>query len=109
MAGGRRSREQWRRLVEGWAQSGLTQQAYCDRHGISLGSLYRWRAIVREDDAGGGPTEPLRLVPVELIGERREEAKGLTLVLADGVRIEIGADFDAATLRRVLGVLREAA
>ena len=48
-------------------------------------------------------------MPVELIGERREAAKDLTLVLADGVRIEIGADFDAATLRRVLGVLREAA
>ena len=107
MAGKRRSREQWRRLVEGWAGSDLTGQAYCDRHGISLGSLYRWRELLREEDAGGVPAEPVRWVPVELIGGGRE-ASGLRLVLSDGLRIEVGADFDAQTLRRLLGVLRAA-
>ena len=77
MARQRRSRGQWRRLVEGWARSGLTQQAHCDRHGISLGSLYRWREIFREEGVGGAPAEPVRLVPVELVGAGREEAKGL--------------------------------
>jgi transposase-like protein len=109
MARQRRSREQWRRLVAGWVRSGLTRQAYCDQHGISLGSLDRWRAVFREEDASGAPAEPVRLVPVEVIDAGGEETKGLALVLVDGRRIEIGADFDAAALRRLLGVLGKAA
>ena len=114
MAQRRRDREQWRRLVDGWARSGLTQQGYCDRHGISHASLRRWRQIFRQgcETATAGhvaAAKPLRLVPVELVGGGATEAKPLTLLLADGIRIEIAADFDAPTLRRLLGVLRAAA
>ena len=114
MAHRRRSREQWRRLVEGWSHSGLTQQGYCDRHGISLGSLRRWRQIFREERESGITVdatlqEPARLVPVELIDGDGVEAEPLTLVLTEGMRIEIAPDFDALTLKRLLGVLREAA
>ncbi|EXJ15686.1 hypothetical protein D779_1074 [Imhoffiella purpurea] len=31
----------------------------------------------------------------------------LTLVLANGLRLEVGADFEPRTLRRVLAVLQE--
>jgi len=33
----RRSRNEWQRLVAGWPRSGLTQEVYCARHGISVG------------------------------------------------------------------------
>jgi hypothetical protein len=39
------SREQWRELVGGWPGSGLTQAQYCEHHGMSTGSLSRWRAV----------------------------------------------------------------
>ncbi|UHD16877.1 IS66 family insertion sequence element accessory protein TnpA [Thiocapsa bogorovii] len=56
MAEKRRSREQWRELVRGWPGSGLTQAQYCERHGISTGSLSRWRAVFgREHQECGGP------------------------------------------------------
>jgi hypothetical protein len=114
MAQPRRTPEQWRRLVEGWPGSGQTQQAYCDRQGITLASLRRWRQLLRQRRETGATGriaagEPVRLVPVELIGSGRGEAKALALVLPDGMRIEIPSDFDTPTLQRLLGVLREAA
>jgi hypothetical protein len=45
MAHRRRTREQWRQLVEGWPESGLTQAQYCEHHNISVASLYRWRNV----------------------------------------------------------------
>jgi transposase-like protein len=48
MAQGRRTRAQWRQLVEGFSGSGLTQACYCERHGISVTSFQRWRAQFRQ-------------------------------------------------------------
>jgi len=113
MAQRQRSRAQWRQLVEGWPRSGLTQRAYCERHGMSLASLRRWREIFRSEREGAGAPsgKRLRLVPVRLLDDEPcpVQGKGLTLVLSDGVRLEVTPGFDEATLRRVLGVLRAAA
>jgi transposase len=46
-----RSRTEWQRLVAGWPRSGLTQDDYCARQGISVGSLQRWRNILAQDVA----------------------------------------------------------
>jgi transposase len=47
---------------------------------------------------------------VTLVGESPAAAAAeLTLVLSDGLRLEIGAQCPAETLKRVLGVLRERA
>jgi hypothetical protein len=49
-------------------------------------------------------------VPVTLVGEPAATANAeLTLVLTDGLRLEVGAQCQAETLKRVLGVLRERA
>jgi putative transposase len=42
----RRSREQWRALLSGFTNSGLSAQAYCRQEGISSASFYRWRTIL---------------------------------------------------------------
>ncbi|MFO7901155.1 MAG: hypothetical protein R6U98_00705 [Pirellulaceae bacterium] len=47
-------------------------------------------------------------VPPRLIGDASAAAE-LTLVLSDGLRLEIGPECRAETLKRVLGVLREPA
>ena len=107
-----RSRGEWQRLVDGWPRSGLTQEAYCARHGISVGSLQRWRRILSE---GGAPRPEVtaaatEFVPVRLFGgASAAPAAELTLVLSDGLRLEIGAQCRAETLKRVLGVLQERA
>mgnify|MGYP006271876415 CR=1 FL=1 len=113
MAERRGSRVQWRQWVEGWPSSGLTQQAYCERHGIAVASLRRWRGIFQAERTGGSggdaAVERAHRVPVRLVDDEPGPSPALTLVLADGVRLEIGRGFDAATLTRLLDVLRPAA
>jgi transposase-like protein len=117
MAQKRRSREQWWELVRGWPGSGLTQAQYCERHGISPGSLSRWRDVFRrERDAGGGRprvgiAEPVRLLPVQFSEtvEPLWRDRVLTVVFGGGVRLEVPPGFDGATLARVVEVLQERA
>jgi len=106
-----RSRNEWQRLVAGWLRSGLTQEVYCARHGISVGSLQRWRRIFAEDAVPGArASSPFsEFVSVTLVGEPATPNAELTLVLTDGLRLEVGAQCQAKTLKRVLGVLRESA
>ena len=106
-----RSRNEWQRLVAGWPRSGLSQQEYCARHGISVGSLQRWRRIFTEDAVPGsrGSSPVSEFVPVTLVGEPATPNAELTLVLSDGLRLEVGAQCQAETLKRVLSVLRERA
>lgn len=115
MAEQRRSREQWRELVGGWPGSGLTQAQYCERQGISMGSLYRWRAVFGgEHQAGGGLTRSraeasVRRLPVqfsEALGPPRPE-RVLSVVFGGGVRREVLPGFDAATLARVVEMLAQ--
>jgi len=112
MWGVRRSRQEWERLVRGWERSGLSQQAYCERRGISVASLQRWRRLLapgtRTESPVAAPAP--EFVPVTLVDDvPAAEAADLTLVLADGRRLEIGPRCPAETLKRVLGVLQERA
>lgn len=113
MAWRQRSRNEWQRLVVGWERSGLTQEGYCARHRISVGSLQRWRRIFVQDAAPPRPqvTAPAtEFMPVTLVGDAPgAPAVEWTLVLSDGLRLEIGAQCRAETLKRVLDVLQERA
>jgi len=33
----------WQKHIEGLAESGLSKTAYCQRHGLSVKSVYRWQ------------------------------------------------------------------
>lgn len=52
MPGSRRTQEQWESLVSGWQRSSLSRRAYCERHGVSSGSLRRWEDFFAQQDAG---------------------------------------------------------
>ncbi len=70
----------------------------------------------REHQASGGQArsraeEPVRLLPVQFSEpvEAPRRDRVLTVVFGDGVRLEVLPGFDAATLARVVEVLRERA
>jgi transposase len=67
-----------------------------------------WRKDAAPRPQGTAPAT--EFVPVTLVGDApAAPAAELTLVLSDGLRLEIGAQCSAETLQRVLGVLRERA
>lgn len=108
MGSRRRTRAQWRQLVSNWPGSGLSQAAYCRRHNISVASLHRWREIFRHAGRADQvpPGKSLQLLPVTLPEPAGGKGQAICVVLDDGLRIELGADFQPATLRRALDVLR---
>ena len=94
--------EQWQELITQHEQSGLTVQAFCAQQGVTAASFYQWRKQLR-DKAG------MRFALVEHSVNGSRSSAAVELVLASGERVQVAPGTDAATLRMVLGVLRERA
>jgi transposase-like protein len=45
----RRSTEEWRALVAGFAESDLSLAKYCEAHGIAASGFYTWRKRFEEE------------------------------------------------------------
>jgi transposase-like protein len=91
-----RSKREIRRIVEGFAKSGLTRREYCAKHGVAMTTLDYWRRAHRRQK----PT----LVPVAIEGAHHPLA-GFALVLANGLRMESSWSFAEADLRRLIRAL----
>ena len=93
----------WRRHIAGWRESGLNQREYCQQQGLSKSALGWWRTKLSRQAAG-----EVTLVPVpflkSIIG-RNGISASLTVVVGNHYRIEVGDDFHAATLARLLKAL----
>ncbi len=53
----------WQTQVEGWRQSGLSQIAYCEQHGLNIKSFRRWRTKLQR---AATTAASLTLVPVSI-------------------------------------------
>jgi transposase-like protein len=87
-----RSKEEVRRIVEGFAKSGMTRREYCARHGVAMTTLDYWRRAHWKQKP--------RLV--ELAVERAHSPAGFALVLANGRRIESSWGFVEADLEKLI-------
>ncbi len=95
-------REYWRELVSQQEQSGLSVHAFCKQRGVTEACFYNWRKQLRNNAALG-------FALVDAQGKGCKPKAPVELVLATGERVQIAPGVDAATLRMVLGVLRERA
>ena len=89
--GGMRSKEEIRRIVEGFAKSGLTRHEYCARHGVAMTTLDYWRRADRKQKP--------KLVEVDV---EPGQPTGFALVLANGRRIESSWSFVEAALEKLI-------
>jgi hypothetical protein len=83
------SKEEKRRLIEGYAASGMARREYCAKHGIAVSTLDYWRLKRRP-----------KLVRVAV--DPDQAGAGFTLMLANGRRIESSWNFAEADLRRLI-------
>jgi len=93
-------REVWRELILQQGKSGLTVQAFCQKHGVSWHSFYQRRKRLAED-------QPVRFALVQTQPQNVQRGTGVELWLSGGDHLHIAPGVDAATLRTVLSVLRE--
>jgi hypothetical protein len=104
----RRTRGEVQQLVSEFLSSGISQDEFCDKRGISRSALYRY---LKKQQGLEKPAMAAQLVPVELVDIRRRSmngGSGLAVVLPRGRKIEVGEGFDASTLERLLRVLERA-
>jgi transposase-like protein len=85
------SKQEIRRIVEGYAPSGMTRREYCEKHNIPITTLDYWRRIQK--------SKP-KLVEVAV--EAAQPSAGFALVLANGRRIESSWRFAEAELLRLI-------
>jgi hypothetical protein len=45
-----RNKQEIRNIVAGFANSGMTRQAYCDKHNIGISTLDYWRAVEKRSN-----------------------------------------------------------
>ncbi len=104
----RRSRAEAAELVREFEASGLTRQAFCAGHGVSVAALDKYRrqvAVATHPTVSGAG----RLLALEVVADVSASKIGgaLWVELANGRRIGVGSGFDAAALQRLLNVLEQ--
>jgi len=105
---GRRSRAEALALVAAYEASGQSRREFCAQHGLAVPTLDLYRKRARESVAG------TRLLAVDVQAASRPAASaatasaGLTVVLNNGRRIEMGGPFDAGLLTELIVVLERA-
>ena len=96
-------------LVAEYEASGLSRQAFCNKHGLSLSTLNRHR---KRQQMPSGPAETSGWVAVELSDAGQAPASQpsseLSVLLSSGRRIEVRGGFDPKVLQQLVHVLEQA-
>ena len=98
------------RLVDAYQESGLTQRAFAQRHGLAPATLSHW--LQRRPPAKRSAPLPVRpafpaLVPVAVVEARPASPAPFEVLLANGRAIRVAPGFDGAALRQLLGVVED--
>lgn len=94
-------RKFWSELIARQKQSGKSVEAFCRENGVGSPLFYTWRKRL------GEKSQPVGFALVETPAVRAQRGEPVELILSSGERLHIGSGVDAATLRLVLGALRE--
>jgi hypothetical protein len=95
-------------LVEAWRSSGETLARFAWRHGFEPRRLARWASRLERAADAALRFHPVRVVAHQPEGERTGSEVPIEIELASGQRVRVPRGFEAAELRRVLAVLRDA-
>ena len=97
--------QEWRERLDGFAESEMTVQDWCDFNRLSIHQYYYWRR--RLATAQTQPAAPPSFLAVEIVDTTPLPAAapgGITIRIA-GAAIEVARGFDPAMLRAVVGAL----
>ncbi len=98
----------WAGHISDWQRSGLSQGAYCRRHGLSQSSLSYWRKrLGTKNEREAAPC--VTIVPVPLPTSAQADMatapEPMLVHLGNAFRIEIRGDFAAPVLEKLVRTL----
>jgi transposase len=114
VAAGKRRRRSWtrdekRRIVEESLQEGASIAEVARRHELNANLLFTWRrkmGVEPSEQSGPMPILPVTIAPGSVARKHCPTAAGqMEIVLAEGNRVLVWADVEAAALSRVLKAL----
>ncbi len=98
----RATREIWAKRVERWADSGLTAEEFAKETGINPRTLAFWKwQLARRSGRSSKP--PGTFVEVHAVSP--VAAESIEVIVRDGVRIRVPAQFDVEALRKVVAAV----
>ena len=92
----------WLAHVEQWRHSGMSKAAYCKAHGLNFSSFRYWLRKSRSASVDVSALPPA-IVPLPFTLALKPPSIGL--MVGTRYALDIPADFDEATLTRLLSVL----
>ena len=100
----------WSEHIAAWHKSGLSQGAYCRRHGLSQSSLSYWRKrLGATDDVG--VSSCVTIVPVPLSASPQADMattpEPMLVHVGNAFHIEIRGDFAAPVLVKLVRTLTQ--
>ena len=115
MAGKRASRDEWRKRVDRWRDSGLTAREFAAETGINAGTLQFWRYKLRKGEPvsarrrATGAKNPILSSIVEVRPSVATEEMRFEIDLANGRRLRVPAAYEASALKALLAILEATA
>lgn len=94
----KRKEQHWHHHLRAWTSSGLSQAEYCRRNQLSWKCFGYWKRKADRPD----PSLRLVTVPVRPV---REPSTGLTLVIGERYRLEVGDGFNPETFEKLVRLL----
>ena len=111
MAGERASRDEWRKRVDRWTDSGLTAKEFAGETGINAGTLQFWKYKLRKlgPKKRRSPTASILSSIVEVRSAVAPPESRFEIELGNGRRLRVPAAFDASALKALLAILETTA
>ncbi len=113
MAASRSSRDEWRKRVERWKDSGLTAVQFASEMGINAGTLQFWRSKLKQKGHAKRRRRPAADAILASLVEVRAPARVSTetrfeIHLGRERRLLVSPTFEADALRKLIAVLEGA-
>lgn len=101
----KRKRAYWKRQIEVWQGSGMSQSDFCRKHDLKLHLFVYWKKRFVQTKTG------ITFVPVRFRQEEHASSaairpKSLRLIVEKDIQIEVHPDFDPRFLREVIAAIR---
>jgi hypothetical protein len=103
------SKKEWAEKVDQWCQSGKSAKQWCQENQIIYTTFIAWRKRLNVDSKSSQTRSFRRMVrtPFIELKEKTKESPSICLE-CEGVKIHLSKNFDAALLKRCIGVLQGA-